>query len=275
MGTCMAKWDRRCGDSVGSTKHLAHCRTALVLAPDDARIQNQLGLCLGDMGEHDAALGHFETAARLDPSNYEYHSNVCSALWSLGRYSDAIVPAQRAVDLAPDDSLSAIRLGMLLDHQGLHEKAEHYLEKATQVAPSSAKAHHQLGAHFSDTGQHAKAVVCFQRAIELEENAQRFELLGVALAGASRWPEAEAAFRHGLTLEPNHSGMRADLGATLANLGRFSEGVELLEAVLRDDPENVEAKRMLAQVRGARGWLKRSLRAVLRVFDRRLTNKPI
>ena len=254
---------------------LAHCRTALVLAPDDARIQNQLGLCLGDLTEHDAALGHFEAAARLDPSNYEYHSNVCSALWSLGRYSDAIVPAQRAVDLAPDDSLSAIRLGMLLDHQGLHEKAEHYLEKATQLAPSSAKAHHQLGAHFSDTGQHAKAAGCFQRAIEIEENAPRYELLGVALAGASRWPEAEAAFRRGLTLEPSHSGMRADLGATLANLGRFSEGVELLEQVLRDDPENAEAKRMLAQLRGSRGWLKRTIRAVIRVFDRRPASQLI
>jgi Flp pilus assembly protein TadD/nucleoside phosphorylase len=225
---------------------LAHCQKASILAPDDARIQAELGICLGELGKHDVALVHFEVAARLQPSNPGYQSNLCVALISLNRYSEATVPAQRAVDLAPDDSRSAMLLGIVFDKAGRQPEAMHYLEKATQLAPNSAEAHHHFGTHLATTDHHERAIVSFRRAIEIDENARRWELLGGSLADLDRWPEAEEAFRRGVKLEPSHSGLLANLGAAVATLGRFAEASELLKQSLRLDPTNDTAQQNLA-----------------------------
>ena len=228
---------------------LSHCQKASVLAPEDARIQAELGICLGELGKHDVALVHFEAAARIEPSKSGYQSNLCMALISLDRYSEATVPAQRAVDLAPDDSRSAMLLGMVLDKAGRQPEAMRYLEKATQLGPNSAEAQQYLGMHLADTGQHERAVVSFQRAVEIEECARRWELLGGSLADLGRWPEAEEAFRRGVKLEPNNSAILANLGAAVATLGRFAEASEVLQQSLRLDPTNVTARQNLALLR--------------------------
>jgi tetratricopeptide (TPR) repeat protein/nucleoside phosphorylase len=232
---------------------LAHCQKASVLAPDDARIQAELGICLAELGKRDVALVHFEAAARLEPLNPGYQSNLCMALINLNRYSEATVPAQRAVDLAPDDSRSAMLLGILFDKQGQQIEALRYLEKATQLSPHSADAHQHLGMHLAESGQHERAVASFQRAIEIEENARRWELLGGALAELGRWSEAEEAFRRGVNREPGHSGLLANLGAAVATLGRFAEASELLEKSLRLDPTNSAAQQNLALLRQKEG----------------------
>ena len=229
---------------------LAHCQKASPLAPDDARIQAELGICLGELGKHDAALVHFEAAARIEPSNMGYQSNLGVALLSLERYSEAIVPLQRVADLEPDNGRNAMVLGVVFEKAGRQQEAMHYLEKATQLAPRSADAHQYFAMHLATTDHHERAVLSFQRAIEIEENARRWELLGGSLADLGRWPEAEEAFRHAVKLEPNNSGMLANLGAVVATLGKVAEASELLEQSLRLDPNNVSAQSNLLQLRG-------------------------
>jgi predicted Zn-dependent protease len=73
--------------------------------------------------------------------------------------------------------------------------------------------------------------------------------LGASFVFLERWPEAEAAFRRGLILQPNHSSMRSNLCVAVARLGRFEEAVELLDQLLRDDPDNAPAQSLLAQLR--------------------------
>jgi tetratricopeptide (TPR) repeat protein len=228
---------------------LAHCEKALMLAAEDARIQSELGICLGELGKHEAALEHFEAAARIEPSRAGYQTNLCMAFLSLNRYPDAVVAARSAVDLEPHNGKNAMLLGMLLDRQGSRSEAERFLEKATELASTSAEAHEQLGSHFAATDQHEKAVVSLRRAIEIEESPRRLELLGASFAGLGEWPEAEATFRRGMVLEPNHSNMRSNLGVALVHLGRVVEAAELFEEVLRRDPNNAETERMLAELR--------------------------
>ena len=76
----------------------------------------------------------------------------------------------------------------------------------------------------------------YQRAIDIEENSRRCDLLGASLASLGLWPEAEAAFRRGVALGPNDSDVKVNLAAAVANLGRFGEATELLEEFLRRDP---------------------------------------
>ncbi|TAK97112.1 tetratricopeptide repeat protein, partial [Patescibacteria group bacterium] len=228
---------------------LLHCEKALTLAPDDARMHNALGVCLAELDKHDAAMVHYETAAQIDPSQSSYQINHSMALVHLHRYSEAIAPAKRAVDLAPDDARCAILLGILFDSEGRRAEATHYFEIATQLAPDSAEAHEHLGTQLARANQHDKAIVCFQRAVEIEDSVRRCELLGASLSSLDRWSEAEEVFRRGVKLDPKHSGMLMNLGVAVATLGRAEEAIDFFKRSLEIDPNNVTAQRNLKQFR--------------------------
>jgi len=229
---------------------LQQCEAALELAPNDARIRAEVGICLSELGRHEDALKHFEEAVRLEPLAARHHTNVCMAFLSVHRYSEAISAARRAADLEPENEKSALLVGTLLSHQGAGPDAERYLERAIDLAPTAAEAHEQLGRHFAVLGEHDKAVQRLKRAIEIEKSPDRYELLGASLAGLSKWPEAEEAFRSGLSLAPEDSNMRSNLGVALVHLGRTSEAAELFEEVLRRSPEDERTRGMLSELRG-------------------------
>lgn len=228
---------------------LGHLQQAVELSPDNAKVQNGLGACLGQLGDHDAALVHFRAATRIEPSNAGYQCNLGKTLAILERYDEALSAFRRAVDLAPDDPESAMMLGILLDKEGRSEDAARFLEKATQLAPDHAEAHQHLGTHLAASGKHEQALRSLQRAIEIGKTARRYELLGGSFAALERWSDAETAFRRGLELNPSDPDMLANLGATVAYLGRFAEAAELLEQCLRINPHSESARQNLARLR--------------------------
>ena len=211
-------------------------------------VQNGMGVCLHELGKDDEALPHFQTAARLEPSKANFQFNLSMAFAAVGRFSDALAPAKRAVELAPDDGRMAMHLAVLfLDDRPLD--AIPHAEKATQLSPNSADAHELLGQLFAKTNQHEKAVASLQRAVKIEETARRYDLLGASLGDLDRWPEAEVAFRRGAELEPNNSGILANLGATVANQRRFAEAIQFFERAVSANPSNVAAEQNLARLR--------------------------
>lgn len=228
---------------------LTHFQKAATLAPGNARARAGIGFCLHELGQDLDALTHFEAAARMEPSSAEYQSHLRTTLASLKRYSEALVPAQRAVELVPDDHRSAMYLGVLLEMAGRKTESTPYLERATKLAPDSADAHELFGQHLASLNQHAEAIANLQRALDIEEGARRFGLLGASLGALGRWPEAEAAFRNGLKCEPQNSQMLTNLGATVANLGRLSEAAGMFEQAVRLDPTNAAAKKYLKKLR--------------------------
>jgi len=227
---------------------LTHARVAVELAPEDARLQTLVAACLTELGKEAEAVPYFEAAARAEPENVAHHTNLRNALVATARGDNAILPAQRAVELAPDDARNTLILGVLLDDGG-HEDAVRYLERATLLEPDFAFAHEVLGLHYGRAAQHEEAIACLRRALDLEETARRWELIGGSFADLDRWTDAEAAFRRAAEMEPTNAGMRTNLGFVIGNQGRLEEAAAVFEDLLREDPNNLSAARTLAELR--------------------------
>jgi tetratricopeptide (TPR) repeat protein len=58
-----------------------------------------------------------------------------------------------------------------------------------------------------------------------------------ALQQQSQWPEAAAAWREFLKLEPKHAGAHANLGAVLVRLGQYEEAVRSYDTALQINPQ--------------------------------------
>jgi tetratricopeptide (TPR) repeat protein len=107
----------------------------LKVAPGDAVLSNDLGMCYLRTGEYELALTSFQSAYKAKPEEPRYRTNAALATAMLGRYEDALA-----------------------------------LYK--QVLPE-ADAHYNLGVICESIQDHSRASQEFQKAIELGNNKQR------------------------------------------------------------------------------------------------------
>jgi Flp pilus assembly protein TadD len=100
-----------------------------------------------------------------------------------------------------------------------------------------------------ESGDAAGAISYFEAAWKARPaDALAASELGVALASASRMPEAKAQFRRALALDPKFAGARYDLGSAEAATGDWAAAVAEFKQVLHDRPEDPKTREHLGEV---------------------------
>jgi tetratricopeptide (TPR) repeat protein len=124
-------------------------------------------------------------------------------------------------------------------------EAEAQLRFALSLRQDAPLLHEDLGSVLSLQRRHEEAIPCFEQAIRLEPNLPlAHKKLGRALAAVGRGHDADDAFREYLDRDP--SAGAAATGAELLKAGRTDEAIATLRDALREDPDNVDAMRVLA-----------------------------
>jgi tetratricopeptide (TPR) repeat protein len=130
--------------------------------------------------------------------------------------------------------------------QARHTDAEQAIRLAISLKPQFPHLHEDLGSVLAMQQRFEAAVPCFERAIQLEPRLPHaHKKLGEALAALGRGREADAAFEEFLEQD-------ADKGKVAQALdhfrsGRKDEAVDTLRSALRENPDNVDAMRYLAE----------------------------
>ena len=99
-------------------------RTGLALKPDDARMRNDLGFELLELGRLDEALVEIEQASKLAPDRAEPHYNLGSAYRQCGLTDRAIAELSLAHQLAPEHDDIHSNLLFNLNYSVRHTPAE-------------------------------------------------------------------------------------------------------------------------------------------------------
>ena len=132
------------------------------------------------------------------------------------------------------------------------EAAEEALREAIATFPEIPKAHRELGNALLGQGCGAEALDCYRRVVELtpDKAVAHFDL-SVALSKLGLEDEAQQALEASFRLEPE----RRDLlkAAEHHRAGRFKEAELIYREVLRKDPTNVNATRLLGSVATEQG----------------------
>ena len=138
-------------------------------------------------------------------------------------------------------------LGALLVKMNRHEEAEATLRDVIAVAPTFAKPHEDLGYLMLQAGRTADALPILERATQLDPSLEHAWFnLGKALAFLGRGKEADAAFENCFARSPERRLMA--LAAEHHREGRTEEAERTYRRVLRDNPRNVDALRLLALI---------------------------
>lgn len=138
-------------------------------------------------------------------------------------------------------------LGAALLRQGKAAEAEKNLQQVVATDPDYAKGHEQLGEALLALGRPDDAVLSFRRALELNPAFDAAQMkLGRTLLGLGRETEARQVFESFVRQTP-HRQRLAD-AAELHRNGNYKEAEKIYREILREDPENVSALRLLAML---------------------------
>jgi tetratricopeptide (TPR) repeat protein len=191
------------------------------------------------------------------------------ALINSGHVDRAEAICRSAIGRNPDDINMVALLGAILLKSNQLNESEKYLRQAMRLAPSFAKPHEDLGHLLLQKAQPEEAIEVLKKATRLDPNSDHaFFNLGKALAMMGEGQEADKAFERSFELNPKRK--KLALAAEHQKEGRWEEAERLYREVLRDDPTNVDAMRLLGNIAMQTGRIFHAER----LFRRAVSNAP-
>jgi tetratricopeptide (TPR) repeat protein len=173
--------------------------------------------------------------------------NEVLGLINAGELSVAETRCREALQRYPGDVNMKALLGALLVKLDHRAEAEATLRTVIDAAPSFAKPAEDLGYLLVNSGRAAEALHFLERATRLDPALERaWFSLGKALALLGRGKEADVAFEKCFELSPERRLMA--LAAEHQKAGRLEEAERIYRGVLRGNPTNVDALRLLALI---------------------------
>jgi tetratricopeptide (TPR) repeat protein len=165
-----------------------------------------------DRQDFNGAIRVYQCLSQKDPQDWRPVNSAAGVYGLLNRPADEVVWAERAIKLAPQQPEPYVNLGNAQAAQKNFAAAQASFQKAAQVDPKSP------------LGPYSLAVLA-----EVQKNPQ----------------EAERQYRRAIAIAPDDEDAEVALAAFLGNNGRLPEAIQILQKVVKDDPQAQGAKQML------------------------------
>lgn len=161
-----------------------------------------------------------------------------------GQVDRAEAICRNAIEEDPENINLLALLGAIQIKRKRYQDAELWLAKAIDLAPTFAKPHEDLGIALLHLNRVEDALPILEKATRLDPSLELAWLnLGKVLAMRGKGKEADKAFEKAFALNPERK--KLALAAEHHQAGRAEEAARLYKEVLRDNPKNVDALRML------------------------------
>jgi predicted Zn-dependent protease len=204
---------------------LATLETYVEKKPEDEGVRLLLAGKLEQAKRIEDALGVYRAGLALDPENAVLLGRVAEILSrDHGNYAEAEERARRSLASDPDLVESRLVLARILGRTGREEEALAELERARERDTDAAEVHYQLAQAYQKAG----------RSEEAKSAAARFQELS-----ARKKREQEKGARVAVTYKK---------ASELLQRGSMLEAEKVFLEVLDVDPENVQARSMLAKI---------------------------
>jgi tetratricopeptide (TPR) repeat protein len=209
---------------------VAAYRLAIGADPGVVAYQINLGVTLQRMKLFEEAIATLRQAVALDAHAFEAHYNLAFVLAGQRKLDEAIRSYQAALAVKPDAAAAHLNLGVAFEETGRLDDAIACFARAAELAPDLAQAHVNLGAALYGKGALAPALGAIRRALELAPDKPLTHVnLAQTLQASGDLAGAEAAFRKALALDPSLTAAKAHWSIALRQMGRWEEGLALLD----------------------------------------------
>jgi tetratricopeptide (TPR) repeat protein len=210
---------------------------ALVKAPGNHTVRNNLGNAYALAGRMDDAMEQYRNAIRLRPEHPLAYFNLGFTLVHLSRFVEAIDPLRKAVELRPADANAQFILGRALFGAGRQAESIAHYEASLTLDPKDGEVRRDYAIALQSVGRLPDAVREFRETLALRPKDQAaHSKLGNAYMSMGRAQEALASYQEAVRLLPTDARTRGNLGTALVRLGRVAEGVAEFRRSVADEP---------------------------------------
>jgi Flp pilus assembly protein TadD len=218
--------------------------------PDFAYGHFQLAYVYTALRKPKEAQAEYERAAALDPKMSAAYVNLGTLLLENHEDTAAVRPLRKAVELLPAESRPRYLLALALDRSGDRAGAAQAFEALLGLDPNDINALQYLGWMNLRSGKPAEAEVRFRRAVDLQpKGADGLRGLAESLEAQKR-PEAVAAYREYLEVEPDDTRAHARLIHLLVDQGQNDAALAELDRADAGKP-SVESLKLRADIQVA------------------------
>lgn len=241
----------------------ATARRALALDNDLGHAWTELGEALIGQDRDSEALDALQESALRDPGNANPHIQRSVLHGKAGRTEAARDELRLAVRKWPSNAALWTGLGELEDKLGRADEARRAFAAAERLGGAQAKeevaatgrsAHARQVEALAALGwvelrneRPVQAEAAFRKGLALDErHVGLWNGLGSVMHQLRRWTDAEAAYARALALEPNDVAVLGNRATAYADAGQTDKALADAQAVLRIQPGNERAQRLLA-----------------------------
>jgi tetratricopeptide (TPR) repeat protein len=215
--------------------------------PDIAWAHFQLAYAYTALKRPDEARAEYERATTLDPKMSEAFLNL-GILLSEKDPAAAVAPLRRAVDLLPAQSRPRFLLGHAQERAGDIPGAVESYEGALHLDPSDVEAEIHLGNLYVGLKRYSDAETKFRAALELQPKSPQ-ALLGLAQTlDAQKKPEAAAAYRDYLAVQPDTPGAESRTVHLLLEQKQYDAALAELDRADAGKPSTLDSLRSRADI---------------------------
>jgi Flp pilus assembly protein TadD len=218
---------------------------AVRLAPDCSFAQYRLADVEQRAGDREGAIRRLEAALALRPAFAEAQSDLGALLAASGRLDEALAHYDQALRANPRYAFAYTSLGTALAAAGRNDEALAAHRHALEIDPDLMEAHANLGSLLDDLGRTDEAMAEYQTALRLRPSAEVLNNVAIVLARQGRPAEAAERYREAIALRPELATIRVNLAYALIASGDRAAARQALEAALRLEPGNGQARAML------------------------------
>ena len=193
-----------------------------------------------DRNQLDEAIGHCRHILTSFPKHLDTYRLLGKAYLEYKRYADAVDIFSRVLAAAPNDFVSNVGMSIIRDEENKLDEAIWHMERAFETQPSNAAIQSELQRLYArrDGVQHPR--------IRMTRGA-----LAHMYVQGELYPQAISEIRSVLKEDPNRTDMQVLLARAYYRSGARNDAAEVASAILRSEPYNLDANRILVEILGA------------------------
>jgi tetratricopeptide (TPR) repeat protein len=228
---------------------------AIMIDPIYTAAYNNRGLAYVEKKYFDKAIADFDQAIKLNPFLAEAYSNRGTAYKIIGDYDRAIADLNQAIRLKPDEEEGYSNRGDTYYRKGDYDRAIMDLDQAIQLNPRLSGAYNNRSNAYRDKGDYDKAISDLKKAIQLNPKShEAYNNLGNVYINMGNYNIAITYYNHAILINnPILTDLYYNRGLAYAKKGDYDKAIMDYEAVLRIDPNDIQARNNLDQAQRAQG----------------------
>jgi anaphase-promoting complex subunit 3 len=240
---CYLLASHRCDEVLATlaTLPIEHQKTGFVLS--------RIGRAHFEKAEYPAACESFERMRVVDPNRVEGLEFFSTALWHLSREVDLAYLAKDVAERAPKKPQTWCVVGNCFSLEKEHDTAIRFFKRALQLDDTFTYAYTLAGHEYIANDDVEEAMACYRHALRTDRSHYiAWWGLGTIYARQEKHDLAELHFRKAIAIHPGSSVLWCFLGSILVKSSRFEEALDALDASIKLQANNPQARFQRAKV---------------------------